>query len=414
MQTIQQFDFGPSDKVLMRVDFNVPLDKNFDVTDNTRLIAALPSIRYILGKGASIILLSHLGRPKGIYANKYSLKNICPELSNLLNMKVQFSDNCIGTVTKKQVANLQSGEVLLLENVRFHAEETKGDAIFAHELSNLGCNVYVNDAFGTAHRAHASTYTVAQFFPKKRKLLGLLMAKEIANATKVLEATERPFTAILGGAKVSDKILLIENLLEKVDNLLIGGGMAFTFLQAQGGKIGKSLVELDRLRLAEKLLRKAEKSKVRVFLPTDVRIANDFSNNAKSRNCDSQAIPKNWMGLDIGEETQQEFANVIGQSKTVLWNGPMGVFEFSNFAQGTKAIAQAVANATQINGTFSLIGGGDSVAAIKQMGLANQVSYVSTGGGALLKFLEGRKLPGIRAVLPREEKKQEQSKVLFF
>ncbi len=382
----------------MRVDFNVPLNANFEVTDNTRIKGALPSIQKILADGGSVALMSHLGRPKSGPEDKFSLRHVAPELSRLLGMPVQFVDDCIGEKVKTAVANLQPGQVLLLENVRFYPQEQKGDTDFAQEMANLGCTAYVNDAFGTAHRPDVSVFTVAQYFAPQNRMFGYLMAKEVANAQKIMHQPARPFTAILGGAKVSDKILLIDNLLSKVDNLIIGGGMAYTFLQAKGGKVGKSLVEADKTDLALQLLQKAEQLGVKLLLPDDSVIADAFDNNAQIQTANSLQIPDEWMGLDIGELARNNFAAVIHASASILWNGPMGVFEMNNFSHGTRAIAEAVAQTTQQNGAFSLIGGGDSVAAINQLHLQDQVSYVSTGGGAMLELLEGKTLPGIQAI----------------
>lgn len=397
MKTIDSFNFSHT-KALMRVDFNVPLNAELQVTDNTRIKGALPSIQKILSDGGSVVLMSHLGRPKNGPEDKFSLRHVAPELSRLLGINVQFVDDCIGQKVKDAVTALQPGQVLLLENVRFYPAEQKGDTEFARQMADLGCTAYVNDAFGTAHRPDVSVYTVAQFFAPQNRMFGYLMAKEVANAQKVIHNPQRPFTAILGGAKVSDKILLIDNLLGKVNNLLIGGGMAYTFLQAQGGNIGKSLVEPDKVELAAQLLKKAADNGVQLLLPADSIAASKFGNDAETQTVSSLQIPDEWMGLDIGPIARQQFAAVIAASKTIFWNGPMGVFEMSNFSNGTHAIAQAVALATQNNGAFSLIGGGDSVAAINQMGLQTQVSYVSTGGGAMLELLEGKDLPGIQAI----------------
>ncbi len=385
-------------KALIRVDFNVPLSDALEVQDNTRILGALPTIRKVLADGGSAVLMSHLGRPKGVISKKYSLQNVVTAVSEALGQEVSFVSDCIGEEVKAKVAGLQAGEVLLLENLRFHKAEKKGDPEFAKALADLGCDVYINDAFGTAHRAHASTHTIAQFFSPENRSAGLLLQKELTNAHKVLNEAERPFTAILGGAKVSDKILLIENLLDKVDYILIGGAMAYTFQLAKGGQIGKSLVELDKVDLAKSLLEKSAAKKVEILLPDDSVIADAFDNAANRQTVSSLAIPDAWMGLDIGPSSQLRFAEVIAQSKTILWNGPMGVFEMSNFKHGTEAVAQAVAKATQENGAYSLIGGGDSVAAIKGLGLADAVSYVSTGGGAMLELLEGKALPGVVAL----------------
>jgi phosphoglycerate kinase len=394
MKTIDDINFSGK-KALIRVDFNVPLDAAFNITDDKRMTAALPTINKILKDGGSVILMSHLGRPKDGPTDKYSLKHIVRHLSDLLGKEVTFADDCIGEEAQKKAADLNIGEVLLLENLRFHQEEEKGDQAFAGKLAKLG-EVYVNDAFGTAHRAHASTAVIAQFFPDA-KYFGYLMGAELANAEKVLNAPNRPFTAIMGGAKVSDKILLIEKLLDKVDNLLIGGGMTYTFIKANGGKIGKSLVEDDKLELAKALLKKANEKGVKMLIPTDSVIADAFSNDAEIGNAYSDHIKDNWMGLDIGDDTIVAFTEIIKKSKTILWNGPMGVFEMAKFENGTKAVAHAVVEATE-NGAFSLIGGGDSAAALAKFGMEDQVSYVSTGGGALLEYMEGKELPGVKAI----------------
>ncbi|MEZ4885411.1 MAG: phosphoglycerate kinase [Chitinophagales bacterium] len=396
MRTINDYNFKDQ-KALIRVDFNVPLNADLEVTDNNRIQGALPSIQKILKDGGAVVLMSHLGRPKGKPAEKYSLKSVVAETSKLLGQEVKFVADCVGEEAQKAVEGLQYGEVLLLENLRFYAEEEKGDEGFAKQLADLGCDVYVNDAFGTAHRAHASTYTVAQFFDTEKRMFGLLMAAELENAQKVMHNPARPFTAILGGAKVSDKIMLIENMLDKVDKLIIGGGMAYTFHKAQGGRIGSSLCEDDKLDLAKELLQKAKEMGVELLIPYDSVIADAFSNDAHIEMAASQSIPDGWMGLDIGTNACQHFAAVIEQSKTLLWNGPMGVFEMSNFETGTRTVAEAVVKATQ-NGAYSLIGGGDSAAAIRQFGFDDEVSYVSTGGGAMLELLEGKELPGIEAM----------------
>lgn len=395
MKTIDQLDFA-NHKALVRVDFNVPLDKDFNITDDKRMRAALPTIQKILNDGGSVILMSHLGRPKNGPTDEFSLKHILGDLSRMLDLEVKFAADCIGEDAVKQAKNLFPGEVLLLENLRFYKEEEKGDVAFAEKLSKLG-DVYVNDAFGTAHRAHASTSVIAQFFPNA-KYFGYLMASEVANADKVLNHPERPFTAIMGGAKVSDKILLIEKLLDKVDNLIIGGGMAYTFARAQGGEIGTSLLEADKQDLALELIQKAQDKGVKLLLPVDTIIADKFDNNADKKEVASGKIPADWMGLDIGSKSIEIFCDVIKNSKTVLWNGPMGVFEMENFAVGTKAVAEAVVEATRENGAFSLIGGGDSAAAIAKFGMEDEVSYVSTGGGALLEYMEGKELPGVKAI----------------
>lgn len=395
MRTIDQFDFKDK-KALIRVDFNVPLDDNFKITDDKRMRAALPTIQKILKDGGSVILMSHLGRPKDGPTDKYSLKHILSDLSSMLDLEVKFADDCIGESAVNQAKDLAAGEVLLLENLRFYKEEEKGDKAFAEKLASLG-DVYVNDAFGTAHRAHASTAIVAEFFPDA-KYFGYLMASELENAEKVLNHPERPFTAIMGGAKVSDKILLIEKLLDKVDNLIIGGGMAYTFAKAQGGEIGTSLLEADKQELSLELIEKAKAKGVKLILPLDTVIADKFANDADKKDVDSGQIPADWMGLDIGPKSAALFQDVIKNSKTLLWNGPMGVFEMENFQVGTKAVADAVVAATKDNGAFSLIGGGDSAAAIAKFGLEDEVSYVSTGGGALLEYMEGKELPGVKAI----------------
>ena len=394
MKTIDDINFAGK-KALIRVDFNVPLDKDFNITDDKRITAALPTIKKILKDGGSVILMSHLGRPKNGPTNEFSLSHIVKHLSTLLAINVDFSDDCIGEQATQKAAALKVGEVLLLENLRFYKEEEKGDVAFAEKLSKLG-DVYVNDAFGTAHRAHASTAIIAQFFAGA-KFSGYLMASEINNAEKVLNNPDRPFTAIMGGAKVSDKILLIEKLLDKVDNLIIGGGMAYTFAKAQGGTIGDSLLEADKQELALELLEKAKTKGVNIILPTDTVIADDFNNNANTNTVLTKEIPDGWMGLDIGAQTIANFNAVLANSKTILWNGPMGVFEMANFEVGTKAVAQAVVEATK-TGAFSLIGGGDSAAAVAKFGMDDEVSYVSTGGGALLEYMEGKELPGVKAL----------------
>jgi phosphoglycerate kinase len=394
MKTVDSFNFSGK-RALIRVDFNVPLDENFNVTDDNRIQGALPTISKILNDGGSVILMSHLGRPKDGPTDKYSLKHIVNYLSKVLNRPVAFADDCIGAFAVEQASKLQSGQVLLLENLRFYKEEEKGDEAFAEKLAALG-DVYVNDAFGTAHRAHASTAIIAQFFPQA-KYFGYLMAAELENAEKVLNHPKRPFTGIMGGAKVSDKILLIEQLLNKVDHLIIGGGMAYTFVKAQGGQIGTSICEDDKLDLANALLKNAAEKGVKIHLPIDTLVADAFSNEAATQVCETAAIPADWMGLDIGPKTAEHFAGVIKQSKTLLWNGPMGVFEFETFEKGTKAVALAVVEATQA-GAFSLIGGGDSAAAVSKFKLTEEVSYVSTGGGALLEYMEGKELPGVKAI----------------
>lgn len=394
MKTVDDLNFAGK-KALVRVDFNVPLDENFNITDDNRIQGAAPTIKKILKDGGSVILMSHLGRPKDGPTDKYSLKHIVSHLSDVLGTVVQFANDCIGTEAQEKAAALQAGQVLLLENLRFYKEEEKGDVGFAEKLSALG-DVYVNDAFGTAHRAHASTAIIAQFFPGA-KYSGYLMAAEVGNAEKVLNNPVRPFTAIMGGAKVSDKIQLIEALLDKVDNLLIGGGMAYTFVKARGGEIGQSLVEIDKLDLANELVQKAKEKGVNLVIPTDAQIADAFSNDANVYDGPNDQIPADLQGLDIGKESAANFATIIKDSKTILWNGPMGVFEFDTFAKGTKAVADAVVEATK-NGAFSLIGGGDSAAAVSKFGMSDDVSYVSTGGGALLEYMEGKVLPGVKAL----------------
>jgi len=381
-------------KALIRVDFNVPLNEQHHITDDSRITAALPTIQKILADGGSVILMSHLGRPKDGATEKYSLKHLLAHLSQLLGVEVKFADDCIGASAVEQAASLQAGEVLLLENLRFYKQEEKGDVEFAQKLAALG-DIYVNDAFGTAHRAHASTAIIANYVSEK--VCGYLMQAEVDNGTKVMTNPAKPFTAIMGGAKISDKILIIENLLDKVDNLIIGGGMAYTFFKAQGGYIGDSLVENDKIDLARELIQKAKSKNVNLLLPADSLTADEFNKDANTQECESGDIGNGWMGLDIGQKAQAQFAEVIRKSKTVLWNGPMGVFEMPKFAQGTIAVAQAVVEATK-NGAFSLIGGGDSAAAINNLGFSNDVSYVSTGGGALLEFMEGKTLPGVAAL----------------
>ena len=383
-------------KALIRVDFNVPLDDAYNITDDTRMRATIPTIQKIIKDGGSVILMSHLGRPKDGPTPKYSLIHIVGHLSKLLSVEVQFANDCIGEEAVNKAAALQPGQVLLLENLRFYKEEEKGDEAFAQKLSKLG-TVYVNDAFGTAHRAHASTAVIAQFFAPGSKMFGLVMNAEVASAEKVLHGSEKPFTAIIGGAKVSDKILIIENLLDRATDIIIGGGMAYTFFKAQGGTIGTSICEDDRMPLALEILAKAKAKGVNIHLPVDNIITTEFSNTTERKNCESMSIPDGWMGLDIGEATRAKFAAVIESSKTILWNGPMGVFEMENYQAGTKAIAEAVAAATA-KGAFSLVGGGDSVAAVNIFGFTDKVSYVSTGGGAMLEYFEGKVLPGIAAI----------------
>ena len=394
MKTIDNHNFK-NEKALIRVDFNVPLDKEYNITDDTRIRAAIPTIKKILADGGSVILMSHLGRPKEGPAEKYSLKHLVAHISKLTNTSVKFADDCIGASAIQLSAELKPGEILLLENLRFYKEEEKGDSAFAKKLAALG-TVYVNDAFGTAHRAHASTAVIAENFPGK-KFFGYVMAGELANADKVLLHAEKPFTAIMGGAKVSDKILIIEQLMNRVNNLLIGGGMAFTFVKAMGGTIGSSLCEEDKLDLALSIIEKAKAKNVNLILPVDTIIADKFDANANSKTCNINEIPDGWMGLDIGPESEKLFNAKIASSKTILWNGPAGVFEFEKFSHGTKAVANAIADATS-KGAFSLIGGGDSAAAISKFNLTDKVSYVSTGGGALLEYIEGKELPGVTAI----------------
>lgn len=393
MKTLDQFDFKGK-KALIRVDFNVPLNANFEITDDTRIKAATPTIQKILKDGGSAILMSHLGRPKEGPEEKFSLKHLVSTLSDRFGTDVKFAEDCVGQDAIELAAGLQPGEVLLLNNLRFYKEETKGDEAFAEKLSKLG-DVYVNDAFGTAHRAHASTTIVAKFFTDK--VCGYVMQAELDNAKKVLEKGEKPFTAIMGGAKISDKILIIEKLLDRVDNLIIGGGMSYTFFKALGGNIGSSLVEEDKLDLAKELIQKAKEKGVDLQLPIDSIIADKFDNEANTKEAKNLSIEDGWMGLDIGPEAAEVFSNVVKSSKTVLWNGPMGVFEMSSFANGTNKIAEAVVEATE-NGGFSLIGGGDSAAAVNTLGYGDKVSYVSTGGGALLEYMEGKVLPGVAAL----------------
>lgn len=397
MSKFSQHNFQ-GQKALIRVDFNVPLDKQtFKINDDTRMRAAIPTIQKILKDGGAVILMSHMGRPKEGPEEKSSLKHLIEHLSQLLSgAKVNFVTDCIGEEVANAAAALPMGEVLVLENLRFYKEEEKGDAAFAQKLAAIG-DVYVNDAFGTAHRAHASTAVIAQYFAADKKLFGLLMEGEVSSAEKVLHQSEKPFTAIIGGAKVSDKILIIENLLERATDIIIGGGMAYTFFKAQGKQIGNSLCEEDRLQLAAELLEKAKAKGVNIHLPVDSTIADKFAADANTENCESGSIPDGWMGLDIGTQAAEDFRKVILSSKTILWNGPMGVFEMEKFQSGTKAIAFAVADATA-QGAFSLVGGGDSVAAVNQFGFNDKVSYVSTGGGAMLEYFEGKVLPGIAAI----------------
>lgn len=394
MKTVNDINFS-NKKALIRVDFNVPLDKKtLAVTDDNRIRATIPTLKKILGDGGSCILMSHLGRPKEGPEDRFSLKHTIETASQLLGTPVQFASNCIGEEAESLAARLKPGEVLLLENLRFHKEEEKGDMAFAEKLSKLG-DIYVNDAFGTAHRAHASTATVAQFFSEK--CAGFVMAAELDNAKRVLEKADKPFTAIMGGAKISDKILIIEKLLGKVDHLIIGGGMSYTFFKALGGQIGNSLVEDDKLDLAKNLIQQAKVKGVELHLPLDSVIADKFDANANTEIANNHSIKDGWMGLDIGPQAAQVFSDVISDSKTILWNGPMGVFEMEKFEAGTKAVAEAIVKATE-SGAFSLIGGGDSAAAVSQFNFNDKVSYVSTGGGALLEYFEGKVLPGVKAL----------------
>lgn len=417
MITIDKFDFSGK-KAFVRVDFNVPLDSNFNITDDTRIRAAMPTLKKVINDGGSLIIASHLGRPKGV-EEKYSLKHILAHVSKLLGVEVQFSNNCVGQEASDKAAALKPGEALLLENLRFHAEEEgkprgladdasddekaaakkaikESQKEFTKQLASLA-NVYVNDAFGTAHRAHASTALIADYFDADHKMFGFLMQKEIDAVEKIMKEPARPFTAIIGGSKVSSKIDIISNMLDKVDNLIIGGGMAFTFEKAKGGKIGNSLCEDDKLDLAKELMAKAKANNVNLVLASDAKLGDTFSNEANTQFADANNIPDGWSGFDIGPKGEKEFGDVIKASKTILWNGPVGVFEFENFSHGTQSVAEAIVAATK-NGAFSLIGGGDSVAAINKFGFADQVSYVSTGGGALLEFIEGKVLPGIKAI----------------
>lgn len=393
MKTIDDIHFK-NKRALIRVDFNVPLNNDYQVTDDNRIRATIPTIKKILRDGGSCVLMSHLGRPKGGPEEKFSLRHTIPMTEELLGQSIIFADDCIGDDAFKKSQALQPGQVLLLENLRFYKEEEKGDEAFSGKLSKHG-DIYVNDAFGTAHRAHASTTIVAKFF--KEKCAGYVMAAELRNAEKVMQHGEKPFTAIMGGAKISDKILIIENLLDKVNNLIIGGGMAYTFFKSMGGSIGKSLVEEDKLDLAKELLAKAKQKNVEILLPFDSVIADKFAADAETKIASNHMIPDGWMGLDIGPQAREVFSKAISESRTILWNGPMGVFEMEKFASGTKAVAEAIVNATR-NGAFSLIGGGDSAAAVNQFGLSDQVSYVSTGGGALLEYFEGQTLPGVKAL----------------
>lgn len=382
-------------KALVRVDFNVPLDDCFQITDDTRIRAAIPTIRKILDDGGAVILMSHLGRPKNGPEDRFSLRHLVAHIRSLVGTEVHFAKDCVGETAERASAQLSAGQVLLLENLRFHKEEEKGDRIFSEKLARLG-DVYVNDAFGTAHRAHASTTVVADFFPDD-KMFGYLLAAEIESIDRVLKGAERPLTAVMGGAKVSSKISIITNLLGSVDHIIIGGGMTFTFIKAQGGQVGSSLVEDDFLETALQILKDAEAKGVRIHLPVDTLAADRFDNAANTQTCPTDAIPEGWMGLDIGPKAEAEYHDLLMQSKTILWNGPMGVFEMSNFQHGTETIGRSIASATA-HGAFSLVGGGDSVAAVNQFGLADSVSYVSTGGGALLEYMEGTELPGIAAI----------------
>jgi phosphoglycerate kinase len=395
MKTVDNIDFSGK-RAIMRVDFNVPLDEDFQVRDNTRIKAAVPSILKILNDGGSVVLMSHLGRPKEGYEEKFSLRHIVAEVSKLLNREVQFAKDCIGEEAENRSKNLKPGEVLLLENLRFHKHETAGTESFAKQLAKHG-DIYVNDAFGTAHRAHASTAIIADFFPQQ-KVFGYLIRDEIQSIQRVLDNPVKPVSAILGGAKVSGKIDIIKQLIPKVDRLIIGGGMAYTFAKALGGNVGNSLVEDKNLELAKEVMQRAKENNCEVFLPTDTLIADEFSNDANIDECDINEIPEGWMGLDIGSKTIVSFREVVLSSKSILWNGPMGVFEMENFEKGTLKIAEAVVEATE-KGAFSVIGGGDSVAAINKFGWADKVSFVSTGGGAMLEYLEGKELPGIKAIL---------------
>lgn len=394
MKTINDFDFN-NKRALIRVDFNVPLNDSFEVTDATRINSAKPTIIKILEDGGSCVLMSHLGRPKGVQ-EEFSLKHIISKIEDVLGVEVKFASDCVGSEAAEMAAALQPGEILLLENLRFHDEEKQGDVQFAEQLSKLG-DIYVNDAFGTAHRAHASTTIVAQFFPEF-KCFGHLLAKEIESIDKVLNNSEKPVLAVLGGAKVSSKITVIENILDKVDHLIIGGGMTFTFIKAQGGNIGDSICEDDKMDLALDILKQAESKGVQIHLPVDVVAADAFSNEASTQVCDVYHIPDGWQGLDAGPKSLENFDAVVNDCKTILWNGPLGVFEMETFSKGTISLGNSIASSTK-NGAFSLVGGGDSVAAVKQFGFDNKVSYVSTGGGAMLESLEGKTLPGIAAIL---------------
>ena len=383
-------------RVLIRIDFNVPLDDNFKITDNSRILGAIPTIKMVIAGGGKVILISHLGRPKNGPENCFSLKQLVNHLSKVLEVDVAFANNCIGETAETAINNLEEGGVLLLENLRFHSEEKMGDTASAKQLANLA-DIYINDAFGTAHRAHASTAVIAQFFPES-KYFGLLLEKEISNLEVILENPQKPFTAIIGGAKITGKIDVIMALLDKVDNLIIGGGMAYTFAKAMGGNIGNSLVEEEKISLVKQLIELAKSKGVNLYLPSDSVNANKFDNNAETNTSEITNIPNGFMGLDIGQESIAKFSEIIEHSKTIIWNGPMGVFEMPNFEKGTREIANAICKVTE-KGAYSLVGGGDSVAAIKQFGLAKKVSYISTGGGAMLAYLEGETLPGVDAIL---------------
>ena len=396
MKNIDTYNFTGK-KVIVRVDFNVPLNDKFEITDDTRIRAAIPTIQKILESGGAVIIMSHLGRPKNGPEDKFSLKHLISDLSEKLGTKVLFADDCIGESAKEMASQLKAGQVLLLENLRFYPEEKNGDTAFAEKLASLA-DVYMNDAFGTAHRAHASTAVIAQFFPND-KMFGYVMSNELSSINKVLKEGKKPVTAVLGGAKVSGKIEIINSLLNKVDNIIIGGGMMFTFIKAMGGQIGNSLVEDDLITTAKNAMKKAEEMNVTLYIPTDAVIADKFDNNANIETCKAGEIPDGWMGLDIGPETIQTFSDVIEKSATILWNGPMGVFELDNFANGTIDIAKAIAHSTS-KGAYSLVGGGDSVAAVNKYNLKDEVSYVSTGGGAMLESLEGKMLPGVAAITP--------------
>ncbi|RMB63198.1 phosphoglycerate kinase [Dokdonia sinensis] len=394
MKTIHDINFE-NKKALIRVDFNVPLDENGKITDTTRIVAAKPTIIKILEDGGAAILMSHLGRPKA-QEDEFSLVQICSAISEIIGVEVNFVDNCVGERVEQAAADLEMGKILLLENLRFHKEETAGDSAFAKALSQLG-DIYVNDAFGTAHRAHASTTVVAQYFNAESKCFGALLAKEIESLDRVLNNSEKPVLAILGGSKVSSKITVIENILDKVDEMIIGGGMSFTFIKAQGGKVGDSICEDDKQELALEILKKAEEKGVKIHIPVDVVAADDFANDANTKVMDITAIEDGWQGLDAGPKSRENFDTVVQRAKTILWNGPLGVFEMETFSKGTIALGNSIAAATK-NGAFSLVGGGDSVAAVKQFGFEHKVSYVSTGGGAMLEMLEGKTLPGIAAI----------------